>query len=158
LNRSFFLKLSPLKYATTITTSLLDVPACNASNFEILMEPNDGSKTYIRAFQFDDEHGKEILLSVARGACVCGTCDGGGTVERGFRAEIRGTVVTARDGDTPALVELQSVQPSNNLTEVCQNTGDDGDNKSAGSGYNAVHVLSALSFLAMGNLLTFSIL
>jgi hypothetical protein len=133
-------------------TSILDVPSCNASNFEILMEPSNGSKTYIRAFQFDDEHGKQDLMVVVRRVGVCDSCDPGGTVVKGFRAEIRGTVVTARDGDTPALVELQDVQPSNNKTDMCQSSGgdDNGGNMSAAHFYSAVQALSVLCVLAMG--------
>jgi hypothetical protein len=133
------------------------------SNYEILMEPIEGGNEYIRAFQFDDEHGKQDLIAAARNVGECSTCEDGGSLDKGFRAEIRGTVVTARNGDVPAMVHLEMVQHSNDLTTVCsvpkkQYSGNPQDNSSEGSGVDTVTVLSALSVIAMGILLAFSIL
>jgi hypothetical protein len=133
------------------------------SNFEVLMEPMDGGNEYIRAFQFDDEHGKQDLLAAARLVGECSTCEGGGSLARGFRAEIRGMVVTARNGDIPAMVHLEMMQHSNELSTVCsvpkrQYSGNSQDSSSAGSSVSAAKVLSALSVIAMGILLAFSIL
>jgi hypothetical protein len=83
------------------------------------MEPGDGNFFFIRAYQFDDDNGKQDLIDAARRVGQCSTCEDGGSLDKGFRAEIRGTVVTARSSDVPAMVRLQSIQPSNSLDTFC---------------------------------------
>jgi hypothetical protein len=133
------------------------------SNYEILMEPSDGGNEYVRAYQFDDDNGKQDLVAAARSVGQCSTCEGGGSLGKGFRAEIQGTVVTARNGDVPAMVHLVMVQHSNNLTTVCsvpqkQYYGNSQDSSSSGSSVDAAKVLNAISVIAMGILFAVSIL
>jgi hypothetical protein len=116
-------------YLMLSVLSILDVPACLASDLEILTEPPAGELNYTRAFRLDDE-GHDALVEVLQLNGNCTSCSGSlanesfPVVVRGFRAEIRGVVTntsyTTTEGEVlPATVRLLSVARSNDATTIC---------------------------------------
>lgn len=106
--------------------SLVDLEACATSNYELLSEPTVKGGIYTRAFQFVNAS-KVLLQEVARASGsvsaspACTSCVGNGTLVRGLRAEIRGTVSVLGDNKIPPTVELTSAIHSNGQAIVCEN-------------------------------------
>lgn len=100
--------------------SLIDVPPCYNSNFEILAPPSNGETLYNRAFQFTDD-GKAGLIGLASAVgdpdpsdspFRCTQCTGTmGSLGRGFRAMVHGIVTADAEVDgTPATVHIVDAQ------------------------------------------------
>jgi hypothetical protein len=99
--------------------SLLDVDECVSSGYNILREP-EGSGMYTVAYRLDDE-GRDLLVSLGRSAGQCGTCNGNGSLKKGFRAEVTGVVTSLGSGTVsdPPTLRVTSAVPSNGRTGVC---------------------------------------
>lgn len=81
---------------------LVDIGACRANGYELLVDPTDGSSTHPRAFRLDDV-GNQMVIDLARSVGSCGTCDSARGQSDGFRA----TVIGKRyNGPAPQLLEV----------------------------------------------------
>ena len=109
---------------------LVDVPRCYESGFEVLVLPAEpvGDKTYCRAVKLDS-NGNAAALKLARDmgkvGSGCTTCTGTkGTLERGFRATVRGTVDLSEASAVRTIV-TSSILPESvgcgnvNITDPC---------------------------------------
>lgn len=88
--------------------SLIDVPSCRESNYEILREPEDGETLFTRAFQLDDpgKVGIQNLAAAVSSTKDCTECTGErGDLRAGFRAEVYGVVVELTDPPTIRIVD-----------------------------------------------------
>jgi hypothetical protein len=70
---------------------LLDIPACYESPFHILEDPPCPGDLYGTGWAAADN---TRLLEAARSEGICDTCGDSGTLEKGFRGEVRGIVIT----------------------------------------------------------------
>ena len=78
---------------------------------------------YTVGYEIDDA-GKQVLLNIARSNGICSTCSNpSGGLNRGFRAEVRGTITELGTNNGPHKLMLTSAQISNNLSNVCQGSG-----------------------------------
>ena len=110
--------------------SLLDVPECIASPFEILGDPPDGAENpmFTRAYRVDDE-GRDLLVGIVQAHGDCSSCTGSmvseryALVVRGFRAEVNGVVTNLSstvDGVMiPVQIQLTNASRSNDATVIC---------------------------------------
>jgi hypothetical protein len=108
--------------------SLVDVPECIASPFEILAEPLVGTEEpmYTRAYRVDDE-GRDTLLNIARQHGQCSSCSSSmvseryALVVRGFRAEVNGIVtnISSTEDGLPVQIQLLNASRSNDATVIC---------------------------------------
>lgn len=90
---------------------LVDVISCAESPYEVLLDPAPGSNSdYTRGFVLDEE-GKALVITKAREVGVCDTCDGTGTWEKGFRAEIHGTIEALGQDGEPPIISVQLAKP-----------------------------------------------
>lgn len=112
----------------------MDVDVCRESTYYFLADPMVEGDLYTGAFQVDDA-GKQLLVDIARDVGICGTCTGNGDLQKGFRAEVRGTVTALGNGSVPPTISITDAVSSNSLATVCEGaaapstTGgtDDGD-------------------------------
>lgn len=90
---------------------LIDVPQCNSSTYEVLLDPATGADPpmYARGFALD-EASKALVIAQAKEVGICDLCNGPGDWTRGFRATLMGTV-TAVDGELPIL-SVQTSEPT----------------------------------------------
>merc|ERR1719197_1972002 len=86
---------------------LVDVPVCRESPYEILMDPEDGTSLYTRGYRVSDNM---LFIDLARSVGSCTTCTGEGNLAEGFRAEVTGTVIEARNGDIPPVIDVTGVK------------------------------------------------
>jgi hypothetical protein len=106
-------------------SSIVEVPACLESPFEILTDPPGGEMNYTRAFRLDDA-GHDTLVEILLENGNCTSCTGAAVnasypaVVRGIRAEIKGIVtnVSSVDGE-PATIRLLTASRSNDATVIC---------------------------------------
>jgi len=108
--------------------SLIDVPSCRESPYELLAEPSEGEVMYTRAFRLA-ETSKEGFLAAASaignpmpvGKAPCTECVGtSGLLDSGFRAEVYGIVLSpALEDGTPALVHVVDARASNQISNPC---------------------------------------
>ena len=95
---------------------LVDIGNCNQSPYELLVENPDGSSPlYCRAYTLDDA-GRALAIAEARATgdkgAGCTTCDGGGSLKKGFRATVWGTLGDAdKDGGPPTLKVTKLATP-----------------------------------------------
>ena len=86
---------------------LADVPLCFETPFHVLTDPDlfDGATTYGPGWALSDN---TMLLEQSRalGDATCTTCTGEGSMAKGLRMEIKGTVVTV----DPPVLELTSAE------------------------------------------------
>jgi len=88
---------------------LVDVAACRAGGYELLLDPESGSSTYCRAYKLDDA-GNDMLVSFARANGQCSSCDADSSefYVKGLRVTVRGTI-SSDSGALPTL-SVTSVQ------------------------------------------------
>ncbi len=95
---------------------LVDVERCFESGFEVLQDPQEGSasKQYCRALTLDAK-GNELALKLGRETgdkgAGCKTCTGTGTLGKGFRATVVGTI-DPNDKTSPPLLTTELVLPA----------------------------------------------
>lgn len=98
---------------------LVDVPLCYNTPFHILKDPAEEGGEYGPGWAVNDN---TELMALGRRLgskqAGCTTCDGTGTMVKGMRAEVRGTVVTL----DPPVVSVSSVKA---LAEGEQGCGDE---------------------------------
>ena len=83
---------------------LVDVSDCNKSPFHVLeANPSNLDTAYGPGWAVDDN---SMLLDSARQVGDCSTCDGGGGLKRGYRAEVIGFVLTL----DPPVLQVASVR------------------------------------------------
>ena len=109
---------SPPSLPRTLTHSLVDVQSCRESNYEILADPTTAGGLYTRALQVDDS-GKQLLVDIARDVGSCSTCTGNGDLRQGFRAEVRGMVITLADGEIPPTIAVTGAIFSDGTATAC---------------------------------------
>lgn len=91
---------------------LIDVRECRESGYEVLFPPPQGSDTYIRAYRLD-ENGNNLVLSQGKEDGICTDCVGTGTILRGYRANITGTISAPGQSDgTPPTLAVTSLVTS----------------------------------------------
>jgi len=92
---------------------LVDVGVCHESGFELLREPVAPSTLYTRAYKLDAT-GNKLALDLGRAtgdkSQGCGTCTGSGTLAKGFRATVKGTIFDA--SAVPPVLSVTTVEAS----------------------------------------------
>jgi hypothetical protein len=93
---------------------------CSATeNYTVLLEPTGGSALFRVGYEVDTA-GKDLLINIGRAIGRCGTCknnvDG---LQRGFRAEVRGTILELSPQNGPHKLQVLTAQSSHNLTSIC---------------------------------------
>jgi hypothetical protein len=85
----------------------------------VLLQPTGGSALFRVGYEVDTA-GRDLLINIGRAIGRCGTCknnvDG---LQRGFRAEIRGTILELSPQNGPHKLQVLSAQSSHNLTSIC---------------------------------------
>jgi len=76
---------------------LVDVSWCYNSGFQILADPEEGRSLYCPAYKLDQTSGTQMVLDLARATGSCSTCTGAGSLVKGFRATVRGTLTGDMD-------------------------------------------------------------
>ena len=109
---------SPPFLSRTLAHSLVDVQSCRESNYEILADPTTAGGLYTRALQVDDS-GKQLLVDIARDVGSCSTCTGNGDLRQGFRAEVRGMVITLANGEIPPTIAVTGAIFSDGTATAC---------------------------------------
>lgn len=102
-------KLRSLEYPDRHSVHcLVDVAVCRESGFEVLKDPDQEGGLYCRQFKLDGP-GNDAALALARKegsrSAGCTTCEGTGTLERGFRATVWGEL----DEENPKVLRTVSV-------------------------------------------------
>ena len=125
-------------FANAKKHSLVDVDVCRESTYYLLADPMVEGELYTGAFQVDDA-GKQLLVDTARDVGICGTCTGNGDLQKGFRAQVRGTVTALGNGSIPPTVSITAAVSSNAMATVCDGsaapsvTGDTEDGDTSGA-------------------------
>jgi hypothetical protein len=94
---------------------LVDVPKCYESGFEVLQDPDASSKLHCRALRLDAT-GNKLALSLARQLgdknAGCSTCTAGaGTLKKGFRATVIGSVDSKNTNKYPMKINTLAILP-----------------------------------------------
>jgi hypothetical protein len=85
---------------------LIEVTECINTPFEILLPPsadNATSNLYSRGYRLDDST-KADVLALGKRVGVCGSCDDGGTIQRGLTVVVQGQVVQEAVSDVPPTI------------------------------------------------------
>jgi hypothetical protein len=101
---------------------LLDIPECNSSSYEILLDPLPGETLYQRGFTLD-EPSKALVAELARSIGTCDTCSGEGRVERGFRVKLEADVLDTGDGSGPPTISVVQLSPVFYITDTSTKVG-----------------------------------
>jgi hypothetical protein len=114
---------------------LIEVEECIGTPYEVLFPPVDGggagNATYSRGYRLDDA-AKADVVALARRVGVCGSCEGGGTVERGLTVVVRGQVTAEAFGDVPPTIS-GTVALSDPDSPVCEAQAGGGSSPPAGT-------------------------
>jgi hypothetical protein len=105
----------------TASCSLLDVTSCRQSHYTILRDPTSNTTfpPYSAQYQVDDA-GKELLIQIGRSVGICSTCAPTGRQLRGFRAEVKGTIIELGSGINGShKLNVTSARSSYNVTSTC---------------------------------------
>lgn len=97
----------------------MDINSCRESTYTILLEPGSGSPLFRVGYEVDAA-GKQVLINIGRAIGRCSTCQNNvGSLQRGFRAEVRGRILELGNQNGPHKFEVLSAQASYNLTSIC---------------------------------------
>ena len=88
---------------------LVDVNSCRNSDFEMLSDPQPGSKLHGRVFRLDDT-GRQAVVDLARTVGDCGTCQRAGTLVDGLRVTVVGYMDPTDTVSSPALLNVTEVR------------------------------------------------
>ena len=86
---------------------LVDEGDCVNSGFIVLSDPAPGLSLYTEGYALDAA-GNQKLTKLARQVGRCSTCDGGGSIVKGFRAGMIGTVVNVKAD--PPVIQVDSAE------------------------------------------------
>lgn len=100
---------------------LVDEKPCRDSGFVVLTDPALGSNRYTLGYRLDDDGNRQLLNLAREVGSSCSTCNGGGTVRRGMRAGIVGTVVDA-SAKPPIIQVTSAVYVEQGTTTFCVET------------------------------------
>ena len=101
-------ELSTLEHPQEHTVHcLVDVDQCREGGFEVLRDPIDSStNTHCRAYRMDDV-GNDLFVEYARSMGSCSTCSSTGSVVKGLRVTIKGSVDDV--SDTLPLLQVSEI-------------------------------------------------
>ena len=110
----------------------MDFGLCRNSPYNLLADPVDEGSLYTRAFEVD-EAGKQLLIGIARevgrkenSVYRCSTCSEDGSIGKGFRATVSGTVTELGQGERPPKLLVRAAAHSTGES-LCP-LNEDGDN------------------------------
>mmetsp|Transcript_5267 Transcript_5267/g.9346 ORF Transcript_5267/g.9346 Transcript_5267/m.9346 type:complete len:1208 (+) Transcript_5267:170-3793(+) len=143
---------------------LIDPPPCIGSPFEVLLPPAEGESTYIRGYTLDDPS-KEQIVEVIKEVGVCDTCNGGGSLVEGFKADLTAIVVdsqrneTAGAGPVISVTEVMANLPADVGDDTGMDTGTDTgvEQEPTGSEDCATEVPTTMTFEEVPISLTYSL-
>ena len=113
----------------------MDFGLCRNSPYNLLADPADGESLYTRAFEVD-EAGKQLLIGIAREVgrkenyvYRCSTCSEDGSIGKGFRATVSGTVTELGQGDRPPKLLVKAAAHSTGESLCPLELDEDGDSE-----------------------------
>jgi hypothetical protein len=109
----------PLKHSVHC---LVDVARCNSSPFEVLIQVENDTNSWERAWRVNDN---SAILEHARSVGKCSTCTNTATdaIESGYRITIKGEVKDLGAGDVPPTISISSIGDYENYDTICDRSG-----------------------------------
>lgn len=109
---------------------LIDIASCVTSEFEVLFPPNNVSDGKFRRGFVVDQQGQDDLVALAAAVGSnqgnCDNCENPNGIEKGFRAAIRGQIISLPTAAEPAGLLVEDTSFAKDAAGICDGFLDDG--------------------------------